>query len=52
MHGRPNEIVIKHTVFLHDSQELDDDLGARSDEDLSLSSLLGVVDRIESVVEN
>ena len=35
---------IPHTVLLHDTEELDDDLGARSNQDLSLSSLLGVVD--------
>ena len=39
-------------MLLHDTQELDDDLGARSDEDLTLSSLLGVVERVESVVKN
>lgn len=39
-------------MLLHDSQELDDDLGARSDKDLSLASLLGIVDRVESVVED
>lgn len=43
---------IKRTVLLHDSQELDNDLGGRSDQDLTLASLLGVVDGIESVVEN
>lgn len=40
------------TVFLHDAQELDDDLGAGSDEDLTLASLLGVVDALESVIED
>jgi hypothetical protein len=39
-------------VALHDSQELGDDLGAGSDEDLALAGLLGVVDRVKSVVEN
>lgn len=39
-------------MFLHYSKELDDDLGARSDHDLSLSSLLGIVDRLEAVVED
>ena len=39
-------------MLLHDTQELDDDLGARSDEDLSLAGLLGVVDALESIVEN
>lgn len=40
------------TVTLHDSQELDDDLGARSDEDLALAGLLGVVHGVERIVEN
>jgi hypothetical protein len=39
-------------VLLHDSQELDNDLGGRSDHDLTLASLLGVVDGIESIVED
>jgi hypothetical protein len=42
----------KRTVLLHDSEELDDDLGGRADQDLALASLLGVVDGIEAVVEN
>lgn len=39
-------------VLLHDGEKLHDDLGARSDHDLALAGLLGVVDRIESVVED
>jgi hypothetical protein len=39
-------------VLLHDAEELDDDLGGRSDQDLSLSGLLGVVDSIERIVED
>jgi hypothetical protein len=39
-------------VLLHDGEELDNDLGRRSDHDLALAGLLGVVHRIESVVEN
>jgi hypothetical protein len=39
-------------VLLHDGQELDDDLGGRSDQDLSLAGLLGVGDGLESVSEN
>ena len=42
----------QHTVTLHDGQELDDDLGARADEDLALSGLLGVVDGVERIVED
>jgi len=40
------------TVSLHDTQELDDDLRRGSDEDLSLASLLGIVDGVQAVVEN
>jgi hypothetical protein len=40
------------TVALHDGQELDNDLGGRSDQDLALASLLGVVDGIEAIVED
>jgi hypothetical protein len=39
-------------VALHDLQELDDDLGGRSDQDLTLAGLLGIVDGVEGVVEN
>jgi hypothetical protein len=42
----------KHTVLLHDAEELDDDFRRRSDEDLSLARLLGVVDGIERIVED
>lgn len=42
----------KHTVALHDGEELDNDLGGRADQDLALAGLLGVVDRIQAVVEN
>ena len=39
-------------MTLHNSQELDDDLGAWSDENLSLARFLGVVDGIERIVED
>ena len=39
-------------MLLHDAQELDDDLGAGSDEDLTLAGLLGIVDALKSVVED
>lgn len=42
----------RHTVTLHDLQELDDDLGARADQDLALAGLLGVVDGVERIVED
>lgn len=40
------------TVRLHNLKELDDDLGRGSDEDLSLTSLLGVVNSVKSVSKN
>jgi hypothetical protein len=43
---------VKRTMLLHNVQELDDDLGGRTDEDLTLSGLLGVVDGVQAVVEN
>lgn len=39
-------------MLLHDSQEADDDLGGRSDEDLTLSTLLGVDDVVKAVGED
>jgi hypothetical protein len=39
-------------MALHDLEELDDDLGAGSDQDLTLAGLLGIVDGVEGVVEN
>lgn len=39
-------------VLLHDRKNLDNDLGGRSDEDLSLSSSLGVDDVVKGVVKN
>jgi hypothetical protein len=39
-------------VLLHDLEELDDDLGAGADQDLSLALLLGVVDAVEGIVKN
>lgn len=42
----------QRTVSLHDGQELDNDLGARSDHDLALAGLLGVVDVLESIVQD
>lgn len=43
---------VAHTVTLHNLEELNDDLGGRSDQDLALASLLGVVDGVERIVEN
>jgi len=39
-------------VLLHDTEELDNDLRRWSDENLSLSRLLCVIDGIERIVEN
>lgn len=39
-------------MALHDGQEFDNDLGGWADHDLALAGLLGVVDRIERVVED
>ena len=39
-------------MLLHDAQELNDDFGAGSDEDLSFPGLLGVVDGIERIVQD
>jgi hypothetical protein len=43
---------MRHTMLLHDTEELDNDLRAGSDEDLSLSGLLSVVDGIERIVQD
>lgn len=37
------------TVSLHDSQELDDDLGRGSNHDLALTGLLGIVDGVQGI---
>ena len=42
----------RHTVLLHDAEELDNDLGGRPDQDLALASLLGIVDRIQAIVKD
>ena len=34
------------TILLHKSEELDGDLGARTDQDLTLSAFLGIVNSI------
>lgn len=39
-------------MLLHDAQHLDNDLGAWSDQNLTLASLLGVVYALERIVEN
>ena len=42
----------RRTVLLHDVQEADDDLGGRTDQDLALASLLGVVDGVKRIVQD
>lgn len=42
----------RHTVLLHDTEELDDDLRRRTDQDLALSGLFCVVDGLERIVED
>jgi hypothetical protein len=39
-------------MSLHNAEELDDDLGARPDHNLTFTGLLGVVDTLESIVKN
>ena len=39
-------------MLLHDREELDNDLGRRTDQDLALAALLGVVDGVEGIVED
>lgn len=39
-------------MALHDLQELDDDLGGGADQDLALAGLLGVVDAVQSIVQD
>lgn len=39
-------------MLLHDAQELDNDLGAGTDQDLALASLLGIVDSVKRIVED
>ena len=40
------------TVLLHDTEELDDDLGGRADKDLALAAALGIGDALESIVQH
>ena len=40
------------TMLLHDRQELDNDLGRGTDENLSLSTLLSVVDVVQTILQN
>jgi len=56
-HGEGGEIDIEVggdilSVALHDVEELDNDLGAGADQDLTLALLLGIVQAVESIVED
>lgn len=39
-------------MLLHDSEELDDDLGRRPDQNLALAGLLGVVHGVQGIVKD
>ena len=39
-------------MALHDLEELDNDLGGRTDQDLALAGLLGVVEAVKRIVED
>jgi len=39
-------------MLLHQGQELDNDLRGRTDQDLTLAALLGIVDVVEAVVQD
>ena len=39
-------------MLLHDTEELDNDLGRRTDKNLALARLLGVVDGVERIVKD
>jgi hypothetical protein len=39
-------------VLLHNAQELDNDLGGRADENLSLTTTFSVVDVVQAVVQD
>lgn len=42
----------KRTVLLHDTEKFNDDLRARSDQDLAFSGFLGIVDAFQAIVED
>lgn len=39
-------------MLLHDREEFDNDLRARSDQDLALACLLGIVDGVERIIQD
>jgi len=42
----------QHTVFLHCLKEFDNNLGAWSDQNLTLSSFLSIIDAFQGIVED
>ena len=42
----------RHTMLLHNLQELDNHLRAGSDQNLALARLLGIVDRVERIIQD
>lgn len=42
----------KHTMLLHDDEELNDDLRRRSDHDLALAALFSIVHALEGIIEH
>lgn len=39
-------------MLLHDLEELDDNLGDGADQDLTLTTLLSIIDALESIVQH
>lgn len=39
-------------MLLHQGQELDNDLGGRTNQNLALATLLGIVDVVEAIVQD
>lgn len=42
----------KHTMLLHDDEELNDDLRRRSDHDLALAALFSIVHALEGIIQD
>ena len=43
---------MKHTVLLHDDEELNDNLRRRSDHDLALATLFSIVHALKGIIEH
>jgi hypothetical protein len=50
--NEPTTVQNKYTILLHDLQEFNHNLGGRSDQDLSLSTLFSVGDSLEDISQN